>query len=445
MQKIKQLLTLMALVAISPACSMQHNVQENMNFAYFNRLPLALKTLVIKSCFDSNSTLEKNIITLSTLPKVSKEFNKIILEHFKKVKNFFLIKQSNTPKVKLPIDHRYFIKECSSINETKQILNFCLQSSNSKKELFTDTDKTLLTYVFRDDHENFDYELVEKFIDKKPFKGNAQTISTLRGAILARACSHNNFERVKKLIKQNAAINTEDKKFFTPLIAACRTGNNILIKYLLEHDADIFYKCNKNNKTTLEFACSTGNYYVASLLLEKAQKTNLFKFQEQLNNFLLHEAVKSNNTQIVILLVKFNISLIDPFGDSLFTAVKNNNLEIVKLLIEGGNNVNFTDVGKNMQTPFSCACLQGFLPIVQYLVEKNANINLPDSFENSPFYYACLSCSTYSGKYINKTPTIRYLLQQKNLKLTDNDLKIVKENFDANIEIMQSLEEKIKD
>jgi len=44
---------------------------------------------------------------------------------------------------------------------------------------------------------------------------------------------------VKCLIEHGADINKENKYCQTPLIKACKNGNEALVKYLLEHGVDV--------------------------------------------------------------------------------------------------------------------------------------------------------------------------------------------------------------
>ncbi|ORX83690.1 hypothetical protein BCR32DRAFT_192423, partial [Anaeromyces robustus] len=52
------------------------------------------------------------------------------------------------------------------------------------------------------------------------------------------ACQSGNITIIKYLIEHGANVNKETNDF-TPLIAACQNGNNTIIKYLIEHGANV--------------------------------------------------------------------------------------------------------------------------------------------------------------------------------------------------------------
>ena len=61
-------------------------------------------------------------------------------------------------------------------------------------------------------------------------------------APLFSACLSGNENLVKYLIEQGADINEEGHRFETPLFNACKSGNENLVKYLIECGADISIK-----------------------------------------------------------------------------------------------------------------------------------------------------------------------------------------------------------
>lgn len=44
---------------------------------------------------------------------------------------------------------------------------------------------------------------------------------------------------VKYLVEQGVNINKENKYRETPIFYACESGNEIIVKYLMEHETDI--------------------------------------------------------------------------------------------------------------------------------------------------------------------------------------------------------------
>ncbi|OUM58750.1 hypothetical protein PIROE2DRAFT_22739, partial [Piromyces sp. E2] len=61
---------------------------------------------------------------------------------------------------------------------------------------------------------------------------------------LFHSCLNENIKVVKYLVEHGADINKENYERETPLFYACKSGNEAVIKYLVERGADI----NKENK-----------------------------------------------------------------------------------------------------------------------------------------------------------------------------------------------------
>jgi len=68
---------------------------------------------------------------------------------------------------------------------------------------------------------------------------------------LINACKKGNEAMVKYLIEQGADINKENGYSKTPLLKAFRSGNGVIVKYLVEHGANINKKKNVYGETLL--------------------------------------------------------------------------------------------------------------------------------------------------------------------------------------------------
>ena len=127
-----------------------------------------------------------------------------------------------------------------------------------------------------------------------------------------------------------------------PLHDGCKSGNEKIVKYLVEHGADV-NKEDKDGKTPLFGACWEGHENIVKYLVE-------------------HRA---------------NVNEEDEDGRTpLFEACRKGNENIVKYLVEHGADVNKED--KDGKTPLLTARRKGNENIVKYLVEHGAGVNKED-------------------------------------------------------------------
>ncbi|XP_034937894.1 ankyrin-1-like [Chelonus insularis] len=150
-------------------------------------------------------------------------------------------------------------------------------------------------------------------------------------------------------------------KGWTPLFEACRTGNILAVKFLLENH-DNPNATNQHGETALHLICS------------RKSATTL---------------------QIIQLLLKHNadINAVNNIGWSpLFVACISDNIAAVKSLLENHANPNLTD--QDGETPLHRLCLSKFekkLTIMQLLLKHNADINAVNNIGWSSLFVACIS------------------------------------------------------
>ena len=72
----------------------------------------------------------------------------------------------------------------------------------------------------------------------------------------------------KKLIKAGAELNVQDREGNTPLLIACRYGNEKVVRYLIKSGADITLKNNKG-ETAMDIAVERGFSDAVELMMEQ--------------------------------------------------------------------------------------------------------------------------------------------------------------------------------
>ena len=82
---------------------------------------------------------------------------------------------------------------------------------------------------------------------------------------LITAVKNGDLEKVKDLIKKQTNINCKDKYSQTPLMWATTVGNENIVRYLIEHGADLSHK-DGNNETALTIARNFGHGEIVDIL-----------------------------------------------------------------------------------------------------------------------------------------------------------------------------------
>jgi len=85
------------------------------------------------------------------------------------------------------------------------------------------------------------------------------------------------------LVEHNVDINGKSSFGYTPLVLLCGFGNETLVKYLVEHGADVneagiiyccYYYFDNRILTPLMVACSIGNLNIVKYLVEHGADIN---------------------------------------------------------------------------------------------------------------------------------------------------------------------------
>jgi ankyrin repeat protein len=195
------------------------------------------------------------------------------------------------------------------------------------------------------------------------------------------AIVNNNLPRVNELISQGINIDRfDDDLLYTPLILASKVGHLLIVKKLLEHNANI-NKYSENGNTALLEAVRNERLSVVRELIARNANVNIVD-SSYMSPLLL--ACDKDNVEIFELLITHgaDINVRDKLGFSPITKASFiGNLEMVRELIRLGANVN--DHINNRQTALMLASINGHLFIVQVLIASGANINARDDNNNT--------------------------------------------------------------
>lgn len=290
--------------------------------------------------------------------------------------------------------------------------------------------------------------------------------------ILINACKENNEYIVKCIIENggNKYINekVKDSKDNTlvPLICACqnmikydrnkiKTGN--IIKYLIEHGADVNLKVIKKNNEILTPLYSLfpteyySNYYyeeiytkyinqehfenILKLLIDHGANINE-SIDNSIKQTLLSYACYNGYFNIVKFLVENGADVNDSSAPLINAChgriLKNNREAIVKYLVEHGADINIKNNNSTWlktQSPLICACISGNLDVFKCLVEHGANINdtiinpcyYSELIDELDFHFSLLGFACY-----RQSDSIVKYLMDLGLNLTKQEINIYK-------------------
>ena len=212
---------------------------------------------------------------------------------------------------------------------------------------------------------------------ERPTKRRRQALSE-KDILLFKAITENDIGATSFLVKNNANINAQNKKFDTPLHIAIDTENLEISKLLIDNK-----KINTNS-----------------------QNSN--------GDAPLHKAVKNNALQIVMLLLKHReIKINEKNGDgstALHMATFYNYLEIVKILLDQ-KNIEISSKNNNGNTPLHIAIYKNNPKIAQMLIFHGARINATNNKNKTPVHSALdrpnLEASKLLLRHVIEIPEIR--------------------------------------
>jgi len=306
------------------------------------------------------------------------------------------INKNNSIKIDIPLE----IYENGFL--TYRWLNFILKncsdilyiSSSLINKLIKNNEIQLLNIIFgyfKFYDNDFIYMLLYQYKNKTP-----TSVTYLNGIM-----SNNQY-----IISTNHSM--ENFQYY--FVKVCEDGKENIIKYLIEHGADI-NKAYQFKENTLHCACQKGNEKIVKYLIENGADVNKVN---RYNETPLYCACFEGNEKIAKYLIEHgdNIKIVDTFGFSpLFVSCRSGNENLVKYLVKLGADINKEN--KYAETPLFYACKGGNEKIVEYLVEQGSDIHKVIDVINSPkdifhphIYYGI-------GRLRTKENIIKYLIELK--------------------------------
>ena len=226
-----------------------------------------------------------------------------------------------------------------------------------------------------------------------------------------RACFKGNLSKVKWMVERGHDVNKKDETYYgshrTPLMYAAGEGRFDVVKYLINHGADISMT-NDREKTALHYASEYGHLKVVEMLLIKgagidvedvdghtpltlAAKTGRSNISLDLINYDLKTNVhyEFGHLEVVELLLRkgAGIDVEDEDGHRvMMLAAKAGRSDIFLHLIDHGIDLNKTNVHK--RTALHYASEYGHLKMVELLLRKGAGIDVEDENGYTPLTLA---------------------------------------------------------
>jgi ankyrin repeat protein len=183
-------------------------------------------------------------------------------------------------------------------------------------------------------------------------------------------------------------IDVVNAKGQTPLMMACKKGNEIMIKMLVSKKANIRARDNRNYPVIM-YALRYGRVAFVETLLKK--KVACKSIQTTTGKTMLHKAVKSGSIQLVKLLFERELvteDVVNCKDNKGNTAIMmSRNLNITEFLIAKVKNINETNAVGDTALHILCnhaIRTESCLDIIKLLVDNHANKTLTNNDGESP-------------------------------------------------------------
>ena len=217
----------------------------------------------------------------------------------------------------------------------------------------------------------------------------------------ADACLFKSLESILKLVKRGADVNQTGVDGQNGLLQASARSNRDVISYLHSKNPQLIHSKDAYGDTAVTLACKWADLETVKLLEELGADFNQTGWRGR--NALLR-ACSGSNREVIKYLHSRNNQLIhgrDDFGNNAVTiAYHYADLDTVELLKELG--ANFTREEIIDETNFAYVCKQGELEVIKKLVEGGADINQTDIvFGRNGLFKACEGSNRDVIKYLH--------------------------------------------
>lgn len=182
-----------------------------------------------------------------------------------------------------------------------------------------------------------------KSLQKSILQGNLDNVKTL-----LQQCDLPNSEELHKVKKRAKLETLTDQQQFDLLRKAINKSYQEIVKLLLDNGFKICYESSKTSPASLiEAAVKTADPEVLKLLLSHEDITA--KFERREINKLLFEAIKTENVDIVKIILEngADINAMNRNGYALHQAIRHESPEIVTFLLEKGADVSIVSLPSN--------------------------------------------------------------------------------------------------
>ena len=226
-----------------------------------------------------------------------------------------------------------------------------------------------------------------------------------RSTSLYLAARSGNESMMRILLEKKADVNLRNCRGETPLFAAAEGGHEAAVRLLLGKNTDVNLE-NRKGETPLFVAAQNGYETISRLLLEYNAKVDS---ENGYDVKLIREAIIYGRMAILRLLLekKGNVNLKNSKGQTpLFIAIWFNSEAMVRLLLEHNAEVDTED--DKGKTPLHLVARRGYTDLIHLLLEHNAKMNAKDNGGNTPLHIAVEYCHT---------DLIQQLLLQRNAKV----------------------------
>lgn len=209
---------------------------------------------------------------------------------------------------------------------------------------------------------------------------NANIVDVINGrTCLHYSVSKNNLDMVRLLGSHMEDLCIKDNRGYSPLQLAVKKSYVNIIKYLMTNVSQI-------EDNILHTAVKTNNVGLVYKLLRSDININVL---DKNGNTPIHLAVKKGNMNIVQALINTDRNLVNYKSDSpLHLAVRYHHIDIVKYLILIQYDLNGMNIDGN--TPLHIAVINNFYEIAELLIKAGSKLNTMNKIQQTPLHDAVL-------------------------------------------------------
>ena len=202
-----------------------------------------------------------------------------------------------------------------------------------------------------------------------------------------RACKEGNLLKVKSMVERGHYVNKRNDYGFyrTPLMYAAGEGRFDVVKYLINHGADVS-KTDDYEQTALHYASGYGHLKMVELLLSKGARIDV---EDMWCHTPLMLAAKKGHSDILLCLIKQGADLNKTNRHkrtALHFAIGCGHLKVVELLLSKGARIDVEDMW--CHALLMLAAKKGHSDILLCLIKQGADLNKTNRHKRTALHYA---------------------------------------------------------